>query len=62
MTSKIAIIGNGNVGSTIKELLQNKYELSVGDIDNGIDGHDINQVEKFLINHDAVISAEITAS
>ena len=57
MTSKIAIIGHGNVGSTIKELLQNKYELSVGDIDNGIDGHNINQVEKFLINHDAVISA-----
>ena len=57
MTSKIAIIGHGNVGSTIKKLLQNKYELSVGDIDNGVDGHNINQVEKFLINHDAVISA-----
>ena len=57
MTSKIAIIGHGNVGSTIEKLLKNKYELTIGDINNGLDGQNLRQVEEFLTDQDAVISA-----
>ena len=57
MKAKIAIIGKGNIGWAIKQLLKDKYEIKHGDISEGLDARDINQVRKFLKGTDAVISA-----
>jgi saccharopine dehydrogenase-like NADP-dependent oxidoreductase len=57
MKAKIAIIGKGNIGWAIKQLLKDDYEIKHGDITEGLDAHDINQVREFLKDTDAVISA-----
>ena len=57
MKAKIAIIGKGNIGWAIKELLKDDYEIKHGDITEGLDARDIDQVKAFLAGVDAVISA-----
>ena len=57
MKAKIAIIGKGNIGWAIKELLKDDYEIKHGDITEGLDARDIDQVKAFLVGVDAVISA-----
>ena len=57
MKAKIAIIGKGNIGWAIKQLLKDDYEIKHGDITEGLDARDIDQVRKFLTGTDAVISA-----
>ena len=57
MKNKVAIIGKGNIGWAIKELLKDTYEIKQGDITEGFDARDINQVKEFLKDVDAVISA-----
>ena len=57
MKHRVAIIGKGNIGWAIKELLKNDYEVKQGDIAEGLDARDIDQVRAFLKDVDAVISA-----
>ena len=57
MKAKIAIVGSGNIGWALKQLLKNDYDLKQGDIEDGFDANDISQVEDFLKGVDAVISA-----
>jgi len=57
MKPKIAIIGSGNIGWALKQLLKDDYDLKQGDIEDGFDASDIEQVRKFLTGNDAVISA-----
>jgi saccharopine dehydrogenase-like NADP-dependent oxidoreductase len=57
MKAKIAIIGKGNIGWAIKQLLKEDYEIKHGDITEGLDARDISQVREFLQGMDAVISA-----
>ena len=57
MKAKIAIIGKGNIGWAIKQLLKDDYEIKHGDITEGLDARDIVQVREFLKGTDAVISA-----
>ena len=57
MKAKIAIIGKGNIGWAIKQLLKDDYEIKHGDITEGLDARDIDQVREFLKGTDAVISA-----
>ena len=57
MKAKIAIIGKGNIGWAIKQLLKEDYEIKHGDITEGLDARDISQVREFLKGMDAVISA-----
>ena len=57
MKHRVAIIGKGNIGWAIKELLKNDYEVKQGDITEGLDARDIDQVRAFLKDVDAVISA-----
>ena len=57
MKAKIAIIGKGNIGWAIKQLLKDDYEIKHGDITEGLDARDIDQVRDFLKGMDAVISA-----
>ena len=48
MKAKIAIIGKGNIGWAIKQLLKDKYEIKHGDITEGLDARDIDQVREFF--------------
>ena len=57
MKAKIAIVGSGNIGWALKQLLKNDYEIKQGDIEDGFDANDIVQVKDFLKDVDAVISA-----
>ena len=57
MKNKVAIVGSGNIGWALRKLLQDDYDISQGDILDGLDATDSSQVEKFLVGHDAVISA-----
>ncbi|MDC3247930.1 saccharopine dehydrogenase [Gammaproteobacteria bacterium] len=57
MKHRVAIIGKGNIGWAIKELLKNDYDIKQGDITDGFDARDIEQVRVFLKDVDAVISA-----
>ena len=57
MKHRVAIIGKGNIGWAIKELLKNDYDIKQGDIVDGFDARDIEQVRVFLKDVDAVISA-----
>ena len=57
MKAKIAIVGSGNIGWALKQLLKKDYDLKQGDIEDGFDANDISQVEDFLKGVDAVISA-----
>ena len=57
MKAKIAIVGSGNIGWALRQLLENDYELKQGDIADGFDALDIEQVKDFLKGNDAVISA-----
>lgn len=57
MKAKIAIIGSGNIGWAIKQLLKNDYDMVQGDITDGFDATDEGQVKKFLNGSNAVISA-----
>ena len=57
MKAKIAIIGSGNIGWAIKQLLKNDYDMVQGDITDGLDATDEGQVKKFLNGSNAVISA-----
>ena len=41
MKAKIAIIGKGNIGWAIKQLLKDDYEIKHGDITEGLDARDI---------------------
>ena len=57
MKNKVAIVGSGNIGWALKKLLQDDYEVSQGDITDGLDATDVRQVEQFLDGMEAVISA-----
>ena len=57
MKAKIAIVGSGNIGWALKQLLKHDYDLKQGDIEDGFDANDILQVKDFLNGVDAVISA-----
>ena len=57
MKAKIAIVGSGNIGWALKQLLMEDYEIKQGDITEGFDATDISQVKEFLKGTDAVISA-----
>ena len=57
MKTKIAIVGSGNIGCAIKQLLKEDYEINQGDITDGFDATDVSQVKEFLTGVDAVISA-----
>ena len=47
MKAKIAIIGKGNIGWAIRQLLKEDYEIKHGDITEGLDARDISQVREF---------------
>ena len=55
--NKVAIIGKGNIGWAIKQMLKDDYEIKQGDITDGLDASNINNVRDFLVDVDAVISA-----
>ena len=55
--NKVAIIGKGNIGWAIKQMLKNDYEIKQGDITDGLDASNIDNVRDFLVDVDAVISA-----
>ena len=57
MKAKIAIIGSGNIGWALKQLLKDDYDIVQGDITDGLDATDEGQVKKFLNGSNAVISA-----
>ena len=57
MKAKIGIVGSGNIGWALKQLLKEDYDIKQGDITDGFDASDINQVKTFLQGVDAVISA-----
>ena len=57
MKPKIAIVGSGNIGWALKQLLKDDYDIRQGDIEDGFDANDISQVNDFLKGADAVISA-----
>ena len=57
MKAKIGIVGSGNIGWALKQLLKEDYDIKQGDITDGFDATDINQVKTFLDGVDAVISA-----
>ena len=57
MKPKVAIIGKGNIGWAINQLLREDYEIKHGDITEGLDAREISQVKDFLKDMDAVISA-----
>ena len=57
MKAKIGIVGSGNIGWALKQLLKEDYDVKQGDITDGFDATDINQVKTFLEGVDAVISA-----
>ena len=57
MKAKIAIVGSGNIGWALKQLLKKDYDLRQGDIEDDFDANDISQIEDFLKGVDAVISA-----
>tara|TARA_B100001093_G_scaffold519387_1_gene608176 strand:+ start:2096 stop:3103 length:1008 start_codon:yes stop_codon:yes gene_type:complete len=57
MKAKIGIVGSGNIGWALKQLLKEDYDIKQGDINDGFDASDINQVKTFLHGVDAVISA-----
>ena len=48
MKAKIAIVGSGNIGWALKQLLKKDYDLKQGDIEDGFDANDILQVKDFL--------------
>ena len=57
MKTKIAIVGSGNIGWALKQLLKKDFVINQGDIEDGFDALDISQVKDFLKGNDAVISA-----
>ena len=57
MKTKIAIVGSGNIGWALKQLLKKDFEINQADIEDGFDALDISQVKDFLKGNDAVISA-----
>ena len=57
MTAKIGIVGSGNIGWALKQMLREDYEIRQGDITDGFDASNIEHVKKFLTGLDAVISA-----
>ena len=57
MKAKIGIVGSGNIGWALKQLLKEDYDIKQGDITDGFDACDIKQVKTFLLGLDAVISA-----
>ena len=57
MKTKIAIVGSGNIGWALKQLLKKDFEINQGDIEDGFDALDVSQVKDFLKGNDAVISA-----
>ena len=57
MKAKIGIVGSGNIGWALKQLLNDNYDIKQGDITDGFDASDITQVKEFLQGVDAVISA-----
>ena len=57
MKTKIAIVGSGNIGWALKQLLKKDFEINQGDIEDGFDALDLSQVKDFLKGNDAVISA-----
>jgi len=57
MKNKVGLIGSGNIGWAIEQLLKNEYELKIGDLKDGLDATNESQVQEFLKDRDAVISA-----
>ena len=57
MKNKVGLIGSGNIGWAIEALLADKYDLKVGDLKDGLDASNESQVEEFLKDRDAVVSA-----
>ena len=60
MKAKIAIVGSGNIGWALRQLLKDDYDLKQGDIEDGFDALDIEQVKDFLKGTDAFIASRIT--
>ena len=57
MKPKIGIVGSGNIGWALKQMLKEDYEIRQGDITDGFDASNIDHVKEFLNGLDAVISA-----
>ena len=57
MKNKVGLIGSGNIGWAIEQLLNKEYELKIGDLKDGLDATNESQVQEFLKDRDAVISA-----
>ena len=57
MKPKIGIVGSGNIGWALKQMLKEDYEIRQGDITDGFDASNIDHVKDFLNGLDAVISA-----
>jgi hypothetical protein len=57
MKAKIAIVGSGNIGWALKQLLKSDYDLRQGDIADGFDAKEFKQVKDFLKGADACIFA-----
>ena len=57
MKPKIGIVGSGNIGWALKQMLKEDYEIRQGDITDGFDASNIDHVKEFLTGLDAVISA-----
>ena len=49
MMNKVAIIGKGNIGWAIKQMLKDDYEIKQGDITDGLDASNINNVRDCLL-------------
>ena len=62
MKAKIAIVGSGNIGWALKQLLIEDYEIKQGDITEGFDATDISQVKEFLKGTDVISAAPFAAN
>ena len=47
MKNKVGIIGSGNIGWAIEKLLQDKYDLKIGDLKDGLDATNEEKVKEF---------------
>ena len=48
MKPKIGIVGSGNIGWALKQMLKEDYEIRQGDITDGFDASNIDHVKEFL--------------
>ena len=57
MKNKVGLIGSGNIGWAIEQLLNKEYELKIGDLKDGLDATNESQVQEFLKDRDVAIVA-----